>query len=124
MNNPEVTMHEFRSCRGFQAHQKAVEAAGIAIGLALSVPAPLRSLGDQVIRSADSVAANLAEGHGRSGKDRAYHFRVAFGSAKEVETHLLVLVNAGVLDGPQTARALQLFDDVRAMTWRLLHPRS
>jgi hypothetical protein len=40
MNNQEVTMHEFRSCRGFQAHQKAVEAAGIAVGLALKVPAP------------------------------------------------------------------------------------
>ncbi|HSN54281.1 MAG TPA: hypothetical protein VLT32_06395 [Candidatus Sulfomarinibacteraceae bacterium] len=40
MNNPEVTMHEFRSCRGFQAHEKAVEAAGIAIGLALKVSVP------------------------------------------------------------------------------------
>ena len=124
MNNPEVTMHEFRSCRGFQAYEKAVEAAGIAIGLALKVPAPLRSLGDQVIRSADSVAANLAEGHGRAGKDRAYHFRVAFGSAKEVETHLGILLASGVIDRSRAARALQLFDDVRAMTWRLLHPRS
>jgi four helix bundle protein len=122
MNNPEVTMHEFRSCRGFQAHEKAVEAAGIAVGLALNVPAPLRSVGDQVIRSASSVAANLAEGHGRAGKDRAYHFRVAFGSAKEVETHLGILLAAGVIDRSQAARALQLFDDVRAMTWRLLHP--
>ena len=124
MNNPEVTMHEFRSCRGFHAPQKAVEAAGIAVKLALKVPAPLRCVGDQVTRSAGSVAANLAEGHGRAGKDRAYHFRVAFGSAKEVETHLGVLLTAGVIDRGQAARALQLFDDVRAMTWRLLHPRS
>ena len=124
MNNPELTMHEFRSCRGFQAHEKAVEAAGIAVQLALKVPAPLRSVGDQVIRSASSVAANLAEGHGRAGKDRAYHFRVAFGSAKEVETHLSILLAAGVVDGARADRALQLFDDVRAMTWRLLYPRS
>ena len=117
-------MHEFRSCRGFQAHRKAVEAAGIAIGLALKVPAPLKSVGDQVIRAASSVAANLAEGHGRAGKDRAYHFRVAFGSAKEVESHLGVLLAAGVADGVQTERALRLFDDVRAMTWRLLHPST
>ena len=115
-------MYEFRSCRGFQAHEKAVEAAGIAVGLAVNVPAPLRSAGDHSIRSASSVAANLAEGHGRAGKDRAYHFRVAFGSAKEVETHLGILLAAGVIDRSQAARALQLFDDVRAMTWRLLHP--
>ena len=123
MNNPEVTMHEFRSCRGFQAHEKGVEAAGIAIGLALKVSAPSRSVGDQVIRSASSVAANLAEGHGRDGKDRAYHFRVAFGSAKEVETHLGILLTAGAVDRVRADQALRLFDDVRAMTWRLLHPR-
>ena len=117
-------MHVFRSCKGFQAHQKAVEAAGIAIGLALKVPAPLRSLGDQVIRSACSVAANLAEGHGRTGKDRAYHFRVAFGSAKEVETHLEILLVAGAVDRVRAERALRLLDDVRAITWRLLHPRT
>ena len=124
MNNPEVTMHGFRSCKGFQAHQKAVEAAGIAIELALKVPAPLRNLGDQLIRSVSSVAANLAEGHGRAGKDRAYHFRVALGSAKEADTHLRVLLAAGAVDPVHTSRALRLLDDVRAMIWRLLHPRT
>jgi four helix bundle protein len=124
MNNPEVTMHVFRSCKGFQAHQKAVEAAGIAIELALKVPAPLRNLGDQLIRSVSSVAANLAEGHGRAGKDRAYHFRVALGSAKEADTHLRVLLAAGAVDPVHTSRALRLLDDVRAMIWRLLHPRT
>jgi hypothetical protein len=47
MNNPEVTMHEFCSCRGFQAYQKAVEAAGIAVGLALKVPAVPGTLEDR-----------------------------------------------------------------------------
>ena len=117
-------MHVFRSCKGFQAHQKAVEAAGIAIELALKVPAPLRNLGDQLIRSVSSVAANLAEGHGRAGKDRAYHFRVALGSAKEADTHLRVLLAAGAVDPVHTSRALRLLDDVRAMIWRLLHPRT
>jgi len=83
----------------------------------------LKSLGDQIIRSASSVAANLAEGHGRTGKDRAYHFRIAFGSAKEADTHLRVLIAAGVIDSVSAARAPRLLDDVRAMTWRLLHPQ-
>ena len=34
------------------AHDKAVEAAGIAIALVMRVPAPLKSIADQVIRSA------------------------------------------------------------------------
>jgi four helix bundle protein len=56
------------------AHSKALDAAGIAIKLVMRVPAPLRSIADQVIRSASSVPANLAEGHGRSG--RAERFKL------------------------------------------------
>ena len=50
----------------------ALEAAGIALAIARRVPAPLKSLADQVVRSATSVAANLSEGHGRSGRDRLH----------------------------------------------------
>ncbi len=60
-------------------------AAGIAISVVTRVTAPLKPIADQVIRSASSVPANLAEGAGRSGRDRMHHFRVAYGSAKEVE---------------------------------------
>ena len=106
------------------AHAKALEAAGIAIKLVLGVPAPLRSIADQVIRSANSVPANLAEGHGRSGRDRMHHWRIAYASAKEVDSHLRLLahVRAVAADGAQTA--VLLFDEVRAMTWRLLHPKN
>jgi len=50
-----------------------------------------------------------------------HHYRIAYGSAKEVDTHLRLLVGAGAIDTLRTETALQLFDDVRAMTWRLLH---
>ena len=64
----------------------ALEAAGIALALARRVPAPLRSLADQVVRSATSVAANLSEGHGRSGRDRLHHWHIAYASAKHLTT--------------------------------------
>jgi four helix bundle protein len=107
----------------FIAHTKAVQAAGIAIKLVSRLPVAYRSLADQVIRSASSVPANLAEGLGRSGKDRAYHWRIAYGSAREIDTHLALLVGAGVINQNLAASSRQLFDEVRAMTWRLLHPR-
>ncbi|MEN8165248.1 MAG: four helix bundle protein, partial [Acidobacteriota bacterium] len=73
--------------------------------------------------SASSVPANLAEGAGRSGRDRLYHWRIAYGSAKEAEVHLQILAGAGAIDRSRTDEALALFDRVRAMTWRLLHPK-
>ncbi len=114
-------MHDEQQLTRFDALEKATTAAGIAISLVMRVPAPLKPIADQVIRSASSVPANIAEGAGRSGRDRIHHCRIAYGSAKEVDTHLRLLVGAGAIDAPRTDTSLQLFDDVRAMTWRLLH---
>jgi len=122
MNNPEVTMRDVQHSTGFDAHDKAIQAAGIAISLVMRVPAPLKPIADQVIRSASSVPANLAEGAGRAGRDRLHHWRIAYGSAKEVDTHLRLLIGAGAITGTNAENAVLLFDDVRAMTWRLLHP--
>jgi len=88
----------------------------------MRVPAPLKSIADQVIRSASSVPANLAEGHGRIGRDRLHFWRIAYASAKEVDSHLRLLDHAGVINGTATERVLETFDEVRAMTWRLLNP--
>ena len=122
MNNPEVTMHDTLPRNNLIATEKAIEAASTAIALVIRVPAPLKSLADQVIRSASSVPANLAEGHGRSGRDRMHHWRISYRSAKEVDTHLRLLAGAGAIDIGRAAKAIQLFDEVRAMTWRLLNP--
>jgi len=123
MNDPEVTMSNTVTNTNLVAHTKALEAAGIAIKLVLGVPAPLKSIADQVIRSANSVPANLAEGHGRSGRDRMHHWRIAYASAKEVDSHLRLLAHARAVNANGTQTAVLLFDEVRAMTWRLLHPK-
>ena len=122
MNNQEVTMSDSRFDNRFQVLDKATEAAGIVISLAMGVPAPLKPIADQIIRSASSVPANLAEGHGRSGRDRLHHFRTAFASAKEVDVHLRILCLSHTAHREKATTALKLFDDVRAMTWRLIHP--
>ena len=124
MNDPEVTMSNALANNHLIAHEKALAAAGDAISLVLRVPAPLKSIADQVIRSASSVPANLAEGHGRSGRDRVHFWRIAYASAKEVDSHLRLLARAGVINSSGATRALENFDQVRAMTWKLLNPKN
>jgi four helix bundle protein len=124
MNIPEVTMHDSGSGNRFQALDKALRAADIALSIVRCVPSHLRPLANQVVRSASSVPANLAEGNGRVGRDRLHHFRIALGSAREVDTHLRLLLSGRSVNRCQAEEALQLFDDVRGMTWRLLHPRT
>jgi len=123
MNDPEVTMLAAPTSQ-LIVLTTALGAAGEALAIARRVPAPLTSLADQVVRSASSVAANLSEGHGRSGRDRLHHWRIAYASAKEVDTHLRLLLGAGAVDPVRARSALELFDQMRAMTWRLLHPRA
>ena len=124
MNSPEVTMPNQLPATGLAAHTKALEAAGITLQLVSRVPLPFKPIADQAIRAAASVPANLAEGHGRRDRDRLHHWRIAYGSAKEVDSHLQLLVHATAIDRHTAARALDLFDQVRAITWRLLNPRT
>ena len=123
MTDPEVIMSKAVAAPRLIAHEKALEAAGRAVKIVMRVPAPLKPIADQVIRSASSVPANLAEGHGRSGRDRLHHWRMAYASAKEVDSHLRLLLTAGVVNTTATELAIETFDQVRAMTWILLNPR-
>jgi len=121
-NDQEVTtMHD--DTTRLIALKIAKQAAGKTLRLARTIPAPLRCLADQVIRSSTSVSGNLAEGAGRVGRDRIHHWRIAYASALETSTHIEELVDDGAVDRGLATEILALEDRVRAMTWRLLHPR-
>lgn len=122
MNTTHPTPPPSPAHRPLAAHALAIDAAGLALGLARTVPPALRAVADQLIRSAVSVPANLAEGAGRVGRDRLHHWRIAYASALEADIHLRLLVAAGAVNAARAENALALFDRVRAMTWRLLHP--
>src|SRR5215470_13733055 len=66
------------------------------------------NLANQIVRSASSVCANLAEGNGRQGKDRQHFFRIAAGSAEETRAHLRVALTWGWIGASEVARALDL----------------
>ena len=89
------------------------------------VIAPLRvrdaKLYDQIRRAATSISLNIAEGNYRGGKDRQHHFRIAAGSASEVETGLCAARDWGDLSEEAIAEPLELIDRILAMLWKLTH---
>ncbi len=79
-----------------------------------------RSLADQIRRSAASVPANIAEGHGQY-YPRAYarHISIARGSLMELDTHLEIAVRAAYVEYRVSAKAFALIDHVGRMLTRL-----
>jgi four helix bundle protein len=56
-------------------------------------------LSSQIMRAAASVPANIAEGHGRENtRTFVQYLRIAQGSLKELETHLLLAERVGIAD--------------------------
>ena len=67
-------------------------------------------LARQLVRAASSVAANVAEGSHRVGKDRLHLFRVAAGSAEETRAHLRVALAWGYLTSSELEPSMNLLD--------------
>jgi len=59
-------------------------------------------MSSQIRRSASSIPANIAEGHGRENTQSFIQYlRIAQGSLKELETHLLLSQRVGLLNEEQ-----------------------
>jgi four helix bundle protein len=81
-----------RSYRDLRVWQKAVDLAVDCYRLARRLPRfEMYGLSSQMQRSAASIPANIAEGHGREHLgDYLHHLSMANGSLMELETHLLI----------------------------------
>ena len=101
----------------FDAFEVAIETIGALAPLVAVIRQHDAELVRQVVRAANSVAANVAEGNRRVGKDRLHFFRIAAGSADEVVAHLRVARAWGWID--QAEQALGLLDRELAMLYRL-----
>ncbi len=77
------------------------------------------SLALQTRKAAASIALNLREGRRRVGKDRTHLWRVAAGSADEVQAALLVAEAFGYVEAAELTASLALVDRVLAMLWRM-----
>jgi four helix bundle protein len=75
----------------------------------------------QIRRSAVLIAANIAEGHGRENTGSFIQFlRIAQGSVKELETHLLVAKRVGVTNEKAIASLLGSCDEIGRMLRALI----
>jgi four helix bundle protein len=76
---------------------------------------------EQLENAGNSIVRNLAEGRRRNGKDRAFLWTVAGGSADEVRWTLRLALAHGWLQLEDVTNAMALDDRILAMTWRLTH---
>ncbi|PWK65325.1 four helix bundle protein [Aminobacter sp. AP02] len=77
-------------------------------------------LTSQVRRAAVSVPANIAEGYGRENRGSYQQFlRIAQGSLKEMETHLLIAERVGITT-PDVVRQAMIMSESVGKLLRLL----
>jgi four helix bundle protein len=91
-------LSEVRSYRDLIVWQRAMDVAAATYQLTRDYPRDeLFGLTSQSRRAARSIAANIAEGYGRASRQAYINFlRIAQGSLKELETHLLLAERVGV----------------------------
>ncbi|MDF0698978.1 four helix bundle protein [Rhizobium sp. MC63] len=102
--------------------QRSMDLAVECYGLTKEFPKEeIYGLTSQVRRSAASIAANIAEGYGREATGAyVHHLKIAQGSLKELETHLILSPRVGMTTVSQTQLAHSLITEVAKMLRSLI----
>ena len=80
-----------------------------------------RKLADQLRRSAQSVAGNIAEGRNRRGGHQRERFETAYGSSSETNTWLEMTTTWGYVEPETAGVAWDLADKICASLYRCTH---
>jgi four helix bundle protein len=109
-----LSVADIQSYRDLLVWQEAMNLAEASYRLTFRLPSEERfGLSSQVRRSAASVPANIAEGYGRDNLGSyIQHLRIAQGSLKELETHLLLAGRVQMLSDDLTAPVHSLAETV------------
>lgn len=118
--------NRIRGYRDLLVCQKAMVIAELTYVLSRSFPREEQfGLTSQARRAAASVAANIAEGYGRGTRPSYASFvRIAQGSLKELETHLMLAERVGVAKAGSIDAILAEADELGKMFRSLLNKLS
>ena len=82
-------------------------------------PLDQRELGSQVIRAANSIHANIAEGFGKTPADFKRYIAIAIGSCDELRSHINDARNIELIDSKSAEALLREYDIVGKQLMRL-----
>jgi four helix bundle protein len=111
-----------RSFRDLKVWQRSMDVAEQAYRLTRTFPNDERfGLSSQIRRAAASIPANIAEGHGRGTRaSYASFLRIARGSLRELETHLILAARVEITPTGTTDKILADIDELGRMLHGLL----
>ncbi len=106
-----------RSYRDLEVWKVAMDLAASCYALTREFPKEETfGMTSQIRRASASVPANIAEGYGRDGTGEYLQFlRIAQGSLKEIETHLLLSARVGLCPDEAVAPVLEVTDRLGRM---------
>ena len=115
-------METVNSYRDLKVWQRAMDLAVLVYDLTRDFPKDEQfGLTSQARRASVSIAANIAEGYGRSSKGSYLHFlRIAQGSLKEIETHLILATRLRICTEDASAPILSETDELGRMLRALI----
>jgi four helix bundle protein len=108
---------EIRSYRDLRVWNEAMDLAEAACRMTSQLPkSEVYGFTAQIRRAAASVPANIAEGYGRESRGAYIQFlRVAQGSIKDLETHVLLAGRLGLLERDATGPIITKCETVGKM---------
>ena len=109
------------SFQRLDVYQRAIEFLALVGDIVADLPKGHAERADQLVRAAESVLRNIAEGAGRwSGADSAKHYKIARGEAMECAASLDVMKLRKVVAPGHYEDGIRLLEGVVAMLTRMI----
>jgi four helix bundle protein len=120
---PGRRVGRYRNMLSFQrleVYQRAIERLMLVNEIVNDLGAGHAERADQVVRSAESILRNIAEGSGRwSRPDSAKHYKIARGEAMEVAASLDVLCVRKLVSAERNQRGERLLESIVSMLTKM-----
>ncbi len=106
-------------------YQRAIQFLVLTTEIVEGIPRGHAERADQLIRSAESVIRNIAEGAGRwSIQDSSKHYKIARGEAMECASSLDVLRLRRLVDQERYDQGIRILEAVVAMLTKMAVPKK